>query len=65
MNQAERIPAAKKAPEDFLPLPTPPVVKKVLHLVITRANGDADTPLPFILRPGDVATIDGKTVAEG
>jgi hypothetical protein len=64
MGQANRIPAADKAPEDFLPLPTPPVVKKVVHLVITRKDGSTEQ-LPFILRPGDVASIYGMKILEG
>ena len=64
MGQANRIPAADKKPEDFLPPELPPVVKKVHNLVVTRANDTVETSV-FILRPGDVATIDGKIVAEG
>ena len=64
MGQANRIPAADKTREDFLPPGLPPVVKKVHNLVVTRADGTVETSV-FILRPGDVATIDGKIVAEG
>ena len=64
MGQANRIPAADKKPEDFLPPELPPVVKKVHNLVVTRADGTVETSV-FILRPGDVATIDDQIVAEG
>lgn len=64
MNQATRIPAADKAPEDFLPLPLPPVVKKVCTLTIKRKDGSVETR-PIIMRPGDIADIDGTTVLEG
>ena len=40
------------------------MVKKVHNLVVTRADGTVETSV-FILRPGDVATIDDKIVAEG
>ena len=64
MGQANRIPAADKKPEDFLPPELPPAAKKVHNLVVTRADGTVETSV-FILRPGDVATIDDKIVAEG
>lgn len=64
MNQAARIPASEKRPEDFLPPPLPKVEKKVSQLTITRKNGSVETTT-IILRPGDVAAINGKTVLEG
>jgi hypothetical protein len=62
--QASRIPAADKRPEDFLPPPMAPVVKKVFIITVTRASGSVET-IPLVLRPGDVAAIDGKTILEG
>jgi hypothetical protein len=64
MANAQRIPASEKKPEDFLPPVLPPVVKKVVSIVVTRASGDTETTT-VILRPGDVASIDGQPVAEG
>ena len=64
MNQASRIPASEKKPEDFLPPELPPVVKKVLTLTIKRADGSEESR-PLILRPGDVAYLDGSVFAEG
>lgn len=64
MGQAQRIPASEKKPEDFLPPVLPPVVKKVVTILVTRASGEIET-VTVILRPGDVATIDGQPVAEG
>lgn len=63
MGQAHRIPASEKKPEDFLPIPRPPVHKKVVQILVTRADGTVET-IPLILRPGDVASIDGKTIQE-
>lgn len=62
--QARRIPASEKAPQDFLPPALPEVKKKVFVLTINRAEGAAES-MTLILRPGDVATIDGKTILEG
>lgn len=64
MGQAHRIPAADKKPEDFLPIPLPEVVKKVVTITIKRADESVDV-LTLILRPGDVARIDGQTILEG
>ncbi len=64
MGEASRIPAAEKAPEDFLPPELPPVRKKVVTIVVSRVDGGVETAT-IILRPGDAATIDGVTVAEG
>lgn len=64
MSQAQRIPASEKKPEDFLPPALPPVVKKVVTILVTRASGETET-VTMILRPGDVATIDSQTIAEG
>ncbi len=61
MNKAHRTLAAEKAPEDFAPIPLRPVDKKVCALQIKRKDGRVET-MPFILRPGDVASIDGVTV---
>lgn len=62
--QASRIPASEKAPEDFIPPPMPPVHKKVFTLTVTRKDGTVETTT-LILRPGDVAAIDGQTILEG
>jgi hypothetical protein len=64
VNKAHRIPASEKAPEDFLPIPMPPVVKKVHVLTVTRKSGAVET-ITLILRPGDVASLGGKTFLEG
>lgn len=63
-NQAQRIPASEKKPEDFLPPVLPPVVKKVITILVLRASGESET-ITMILRPGDVARVDGQTIAEG
>ena len=64
MGQATRIPAADKAPEDFLPPAMPEVKKKIVTITLKRADGSEETRT-LILRPGDVASIDGVTIAEG
>lgn len=64
MAEARRIPAAEKAPEDFLPPAMPAVAKKFVDLIVKRKGGGSEAAR-FILRPGDVMSIDGKTVAEG
>ena len=63
MGQAHRIPASEKKPEDFLPIPMAPVHKKIVQIVVTRADGAVETT-PLILRPGDTAAIDGKIIQE-
>ena len=64
MGNAQRIPASEKKPEDFLPPVMPPVVKKISTLTVTRASGEVES-VTIILRPGDVAAIDGKPVLKG
>lgn len=62
--QAQRIPAAEKRPEDFLPPQLQAVQKKFFQFQVIRSSGKVETTI-IILRPGDVAQIDGKTVLEG
>ena len=64
MNRAHRTPAAGKRPEDFLPIPLPAVHKKVCKLMVLTKDGQESQVLTLILRPGNVVTIDGKTVME-
>lgn len=64
MGEASRIPASEKSPEDFLPIKTSPVVKKVVTASVKRASGEVESTT-IILRPGDVLEIDGSKVMEG
>ena len=64
MGEARRIPASEKAPADFLPPILHPVLKSVAQVTVTRKTGEVET-FGLILRPGDVATLNGKTIMEG
>lgn len=64
MAEAQRIPAAEKAPGDFIPPAMQAIVKKFVAVVVKRKDGSEEGSR-VILRPGDMLTVDGKTVAEG
>lgn len=63
MANAQRIPAAQKRPEEFAPRVVAQADKRFADLVIKRASGEVNATR-MVLRPGDVVTLDGKTIME-
>lgn len=64
MGEASRIPASQKSADDFKPIQTAPVVKRLVDVSVKRASGEVEKTT-IVLRPGDVLEIDGATVLEG